>query len=1065
MESGAHTAIVLAFWVTNQVLGVFNSWSFREKGFRFPCFVSACQSTAFGFFVLVAAGCGSSRFRQAMAPEPSSSAAAASSSSAAAHLTMSEAHVARTISDCLPDGDGLFVGNSMPIRDLDMFAGPNLTNDALKASFVGAPIAANRGASGIDGVLSSAAGFADGLQRKCTLVIGDVSFIHDTNGLNLLRTGGMSPALTVVLINNSGGGIFNFLPIAGGVPDEQFRPLWTTPQYVDIAGMCRAQGIPHMRVTSLAELEKSLRSSWALNRHCVLEVVTNIESNVCHHDEIKEAVSRALDGIVEHNDSSDNGPSNGRGGDAAGAMTTTTISRVRVRTESFPLRQPMTTAVSDGASSSTRDVAHILMDVLCSDGTPRRVTGEVAPLPGLHRETIEEAVTQASHVAERLHGVKIPEEVLRSQEGMLASLLQAVDGDSLPSPLYPSVACGLEAALFQIHQATATTPLASTPVSALLNPHGKSADDIASEARHIVHHRGYTCIKVKAGRATDPAVDAEYLSVIREAVGDAVVLRVDANQAWTASQAATYVEAVADLGVEYLEEPLANPSDLMDWKHTGVPIALDESIDQGVFDPRDGTKPLPEAVKVVVVKPSLLGGLSATLALSRAASRRGLRTIISSSFESPLGLLHLSQIARVSEGLVGSRDGGGDAHGISTESWFAHDYSGLTFVADRGRMMPADVRLVYDEPTSLWSSVTDDDPLDPLDPLPVASFSVATKHVEWHVSTSFEDVGRATGNVGGPVAPIVLLHGMFGSSAEMHDLASALRRRCQGAPVLCVDLPGHGQSRWTDAGLDKIGVGGSGTQTERDADTPPDMLELMSVSLAELLQDDRLGSCTLVGYSLGARLALATYLRDDGLCDIERLVTISGGLGVDDHERRDRAAKDDAMAASFERLPRQEFFNAWYGAPLWDSMRQNPGFARYVAAKALAGGTGGSREHETAVLAATLRGCSPGRVASLRDALDRALENEGGINDTNTKNKNNNSNEPNPPRKIHIHMIVGSKDTKYTEMVSSLETSTTNEHSVTVVVVDGAGHAAHLEAPDAVASEIASAIAAAISTH
>jgi len=73
MESGAHTSIVLAFWVTNQVLGVFNSWSFREKGFRFPCFVGACQSTAFGFFVLVAAGCGSSRFRQAMAPEPSSS--------------------------------------------------------------------------------------------------------------------------------------------------------------------------------------------------------------------------------------------------------------------------------------------------------------------------------------------------------------------------------------------------------------------------------------------------------------------------------------------------------------------------------------------------------------------------------------------------------------------------------------------------------------------------------------------------------------------------------------------------------------------------------------------------------------------------------------------------------------------------------------------------------------------------------------------------------------------------------------------------------------------------------
>lgn len=97
-------------------------------------------------------------------------------------------------------GDALFLGNSMPIRDMDMYAGawegPGSdqataggppTDHAGQASWV--PVGANRGASGIDGVLSTAAGFAFGLERATTLVVGDVSFLHDSNGLGLLRTG------------------------------------------------------------------------------------------------------------------------------------------------------------------------------------------------------------------------------------------------------------------------------------------------------------------------------------------------------------------------------------------------------------------------------------------------------------------------------------------------------------------------------------------------------------------------------------------------------------------------------------------------------------------------------------------------------------------------------------------------------------------------------------------------------------------------------------------------------------------------------------------------------------
>ena len=968
---------------------------------------------------------------------------------------MSEAHVAKTISECLPDGDGLFVGNSMPIRDLDMFGCANPSSDALKVSSVGAPIAANRGASGIDGVLSSAAGFADGLQRKCTLVIGDVSFIHDTNGLNLLRTGGMSPALTVVLINNSGGGIFNFLPIAGGVPDEQFRPLWTTPQYVDVAGMCRAQGIPHMRVTSLTELERSLQSSWALNRHCVLEVITNIDSNVGHHEDIKEAVLESL-AALDHLAAPET-PA-----DSFSGTTITTITRVRIKTESFPLKQPLTTV--EGTSASTRDVAHIMMDVFCPDGTPWRVIGEVAPLPGLHRETLHDAIEQATCLAKQMSGVKLTSEDTRNPEGLLASMLRATLGSSWHptlSSLYPSVACGLEAAMFQIyllnnpgihlvggqainssqgnshvlpHQLP-THAAWATPVSALLNPLGKSVEDIMTEARGIVS-RGYNCIKVKAGRVDDPEIDAQYLRVIRDAVGDGVALRVDANQAWTAAQAATYVGAVADLGIEYLEEPLADPMELLDWKRNDVPIALDESIDQGLFDPRDVGKPLPEAVKFAVVKPSLLGGLSETLSLSRAASSRGLRTIISSSFESPLGLLHLSQIAQVVRraGEHDSDKDGSVAHGISTESWFQADYSTLTFCERRGpgeicsvprRLMPAGVHLAYDDVTSLHSGETES--------FPLASFSVATQYVNWHVTTSIDTVGAND-------KPIVLLHGMFGSSAEMHDLASALRSGCPGVPVLCVDLPGHGKSRWTRYGLGAISKA-------------TDMLDLMSLALTELLQDPRLAQCTLVGYSLGARLALSTYLRErnssskytgDMSANIERLFMISGGLGVEDPDRQARAARDDAIAASFETLPREEFFNTWYGTALWDSMRDHPGFAPYVAAKAAAFAALSSASNTTTllshdqVLAATLRGCSPGRVASLRDTLELALLHG---------------------PKMNIHMMIGSKDAKYMEMASSLKTTTSrNRNELTLVTVDGVGHAMHLEAPNAVASLIAQAL-------
>lgn len=99
--------------------------------------------------------------------------------------------VAREVAVRLPRGHALFLGNSMPIRDMDAYADfPRASQSGgTRAPGLGVPVASNRGASGIDGVISTAAGFAEGTGRPTTLLIGDVSFVHDTNGLNLLRDG------------------------------------------------------------------------------------------------------------------------------------------------------------------------------------------------------------------------------------------------------------------------------------------------------------------------------------------------------------------------------------------------------------------------------------------------------------------------------------------------------------------------------------------------------------------------------------------------------------------------------------------------------------------------------------------------------------------------------------------------------------------------------------------------------------------------------------------------------------------------------------------------------------
>ncbi len=149
------------------------------------------------------------------------------------------------LSQSLPPTTVVFIANSMPIRDMEFFWRPN--NQQYR------PLG-NRGANGIDGTLSTALGAVHGLEQPAILITGDLSLLHDTNGLLLRQQ--FRGSLTILLINNNGGGIFTMLPIAQF--DPPFQEFFLTPQDVDFQMLCAAYQINYQKITSWPEFKQQL---------------------------------------------------------------------------------------------------------------------------------------------------------------------------------------------------------------------------------------------------------------------------------------------------------------------------------------------------------------------------------------------------------------------------------------------------------------------------------------------------------------------------------------------------------------------------------------------------------------------------------------------------------------------------------------------------------------------------------------------------------------------------------------------------------------------------------------
>jgi len=212
-----------------------------------------------------------------------------------------EGSIVAAVVDRIGQGTSLFVSSSMPVREVDTFV-----------PFRHAPLVmrGNRGASGIDGILSSAAGLSLATGKRVLALVGDLALLHDSNGLASLRAPGIH--VSVVVLNNDGGGIFHMLPIHEHEP--AFTPYFATPHGRELKHLSALHGLPHLEVEcrsafrateeaglfGLAGVRSRLDELLALDGSGVLEIRTDRNENRRRRDmALSDIAAMAADALTE----------------------------------------------------------------------------------------------------------------------------------------------------------------------------------------------------------------------------------------------------------------------------------------------------------------------------------------------------------------------------------------------------------------------------------------------------------------------------------------------------------------------------------------------------------------------------------------------------------------------------------------------------------------------------------------------------------------------------------------------------------------------------------------------
>ncbi|XP_071926454.1 protein PHYLLO, chloroplastic isoform X3 [Coffea arabica] len=769
--------------------------------------------------------------------------------------SLTEPYVAHILPEILDYESAVFLGNSMPIRDADMYGSNKAqnTHGALMLN-LGLPchwiqVVGNRGASGIDGLLSAAVGFAVGCNKRVLCVIGDVSFLHDSNGLSLLGQGILRKPMTIVVINNHGGAIFSLLPIAAMTERRVLDQFFYTSHNVSIHNLCLANGVKHVQVHTKMDLLDSLFTSQCEKVDCVIEVESCIDANANFHSDLRKFSRQAAEQTMDIFSLSTSVTTGQVQGFIIGRITKMDYSLYRVNLCAPP------TSTSGSNESTTFYREGFVLSLSLEDGSTGY--GEVAPLE-IHKENLLDVEEQLRFLIHMLEGAKI-DYFLPLLKGSFSAWIWHTLG-ILPSSILPSVRCGLEMAVLNAVAAkegssmlnilfpkTVDLPkkFLNVHICALIDSVG-SPLDTAYIATSLVKE-GFIAVKMKVARRANVIEDIAVIQEVRRKVGDQVELRVDANRNWTYDEAIQFANSVKNCRLQYIEEPVRYDDDIIKFcEETGLPVALDETVNCIRENPFDVLNRFNHSgVVAIVIKPSLIGGFENASLVARWAQQQGKMAVVSATFESGLGLssyvqfscyldLQSADICR----LMDKEPSACIAHGLGTYRWFTEDVTLEPLNICCNSKTGIVEACATDAGQHLQHfQINQNVVVQNFDQENVHNYRLTVDLEGFSFSFNVLEMGQSiAGNV------VVFLHGFLGTGQDWIPIMKAMSR---SARCIAIDLPGHG-----------------GSKLKTDSAAKPSLsIHVIAEMLCQLFPHITPEKVILVGYSMGARVALHMALK------------------------------------------------------------------------------------------------------------------------------------------------------------------------------------------------------------
>ncbi|KAF2321397.1 hypothetical protein GH714_040986 [Hevea brasiliensis] len=642
------------------------------------------------------------------------------------------------------------------------------------------------------------------------------------------------------------------------------------------------------------------------------------------------------------------------------------------------LRAPPTSASVDHDHSKFHKEGYILLLSL-EDGSVGY--GEVAPLE-IHKENLLDVEEQLRFLLHVIKGTEI-----NLSLPLLKGSFSTWIWNNLGIPensIFPSVRCGLEMAILNaIAESHGSSLLnitrpqkekeeiyetSNVKICGLIDSTGTPAE-VAFIASSLVEE-GFSALKLK-------------LQEVRKKVGRQIELRVDANRNWSYEEAIRFGSLVKDCDLQYIEEPVKDEDDIIKYcKESGLPVALDETIDNFCENPLDMlVKYAHPGIVAVVIKPSVVGGFERAALIAQWAHQQGKMAVVSAAFESGL------------------------THGLGTYQWLKQDITTKTLGIHRdpcsgfmGASIAGAIQLLQGfqiNQSVIHRTFTGDQ---------VRTYHLAVNSKDFSGSIKVQEVGETNNdNV------VIFLHGFLGTG---EDWISIMKAISGSARCISIDLPGHGRSRMKNCGC-------------KDAKQEATLsVEIVAHLFYNLIQDITPGKVALVGYSMGARIALHMALRHGD--KISGAVIISGSPGLKDGmARRIRWAKDFSRSRLLMDYGLELFLDSWYAGELWNSLRSHPCFKELVGRRML--------HDDVYSLAKVLSDLSVGRQMPLWEDLKQC--------------------------NIPLLLVVGEKDKKFRvisqKMCYEISQFRKGRNEIgnnfpEIVEVPNCGHAVHLENPLAV---------------